>query len=56
MKIDFWIAFLLAVIMGWAIVVDMYQIGLRRAAKTYEFWSFAATYVVCCIVMYADSL
>ena len=54
MKFDFWIAFSLAVIMGWAIVVDMYQMGLSKASKTYEFWTFVGMYVICCIVMYAD--
>lgn len=54
MKFDFWIAFFLAGIMVWAIAVDMYQMGLSRASKTYEFWTFVGVYIVCCVGMYLD--
>lgn len=55
MKFDFWVACILAAIMAWAIVVDMYQLGLSRAAKTYEFWTFILVYGACCITMYMDN-
>lgn len=55
MKLDFWVAAILAAIMVWAIALDMYQLGLSRACKTYEFWTFVSVYVACCVGMYLDN-